>query len=335
MRLLKHSPIIIFPLLTYMATSECTFNTRRFENGADNRRQDAVDVAITLNSDRLYQRIDGFGAFGSAIVPWDRRRHHYSSRFIDDVLNDLGLTITRTQVPTSLEIENDNQRSGKNRTEQYDQFTTALDQNGIAYAHPGKLNLKGFNLDRFPSPNSVLAEHRPLIYEAEYLEVLNAQASATKVSLKTVASVWSPPWWMKYVAAYFGTDAYWNRLSDGVQGDLPRMHEEFAEYCVAYVKLLERATRPAGGEVGDGTHIYAFSPQNEPAFGQMYASAVYSAEQYKEMLKAVGQRFKQERDHWVSVTNPVSPMYKSPEQRTSLDFFPEVRIFGPRGCFRF
>jgi O-glycosyl hydrolase len=132
-----------------------------------------------------------------------------------------------------------------------------------------------------------------------------------------------------YVPAYFGEDTYWNRLSDGVQGDLPRMHEEFAEYCVAYIKLLERETRPADGKVGDGIHLYALSPQNEPAFGQRYASAVYSPAQYKAMLDVVGRRFKRERAHWLATINPDSPTYKPPDQRGALDFFPDVKIFGP------
>ncbi len=312
-----------------VAICGCAETTQEQTIDSDSYGSEISEVLITIVPEQLFQRIDGFGAFGSQTVPWDRKGATFSSKFIDDILQNLGLSITRTQVPTSLEVQNDNQRSGSDRTEQYEQFTRELDADGIAYADPGALDLAGFNLDRFPTPGSSLAEHRPLIYETQYLGALARRASELDIPLKTIASIWSPPWWMKYVPAYFGEDTYWNRLSDGIQGDLPRMHEEFAEYCVAYIKLLERETRPADGKVGDGIHLYALSPQNEPAFGQRYASAVYSPVQYKAMLDVVGRRFKKERAHWLATINPDSPTYKPPDQRVDLDFFPDVKIFGP------
>jgi O-glycosyl hydrolase len=81
-------------------------------------------VLITIDPEQLFQRIDGFGAFGSQTVPWESNGATFSSKFIDDILKNLGLSITRTQVPTSLEVQNDNQRSGSVRTKQYEQFTT-------------------------------------------------------------------------------------------------------------------------------------------------------------------------------------------------------------------
>jgi glucuronoarabinoxylan endo-1,4-beta-xylanase len=287
----------------------------------------AEDVTITIDNRIEHQRIDGFGAFGSYSVPWSGEATH-NDRFLDQMVADLGLTISRQQVPTTFEMDNDNQSTGSDRNKQDHQFTTAVDEHGIAYADPGSLNLDGFNIDRERGNREAHAEHRPLGKETGYYVALRERARRDGEPLEFIASIWSPPWWQKYIPCYFGTDTQWNRLSDGAQGALPRMHEEFAEYCVAFVKALELRTRPAGGAVGSGVHLYAISPQNEPAFGQTYASCVYSGVQYREMLKVLGHRFEKERDHWRAVCDRASPSYKPERSRTSADFFPDTKIFG-------
>ena len=70
------------------------------------------------------------------------------------------------------------------------------------------------------------------------------------------------------------------------------MKDEFAEYCVGYVKMVKEMTKTATNP--NGIDLYAISPQNEPAFGQSYSSCVYSPAELARVVKAVGERFKKE-----------------------------------------
>jgi O-glycosyl hydrolase len=63
------------------------------------------------------------------------------------------------------------------------------------------------------------------------------------------------------------------------------MYQEFAEMCVAYIKIIKQET---------GIDVYALSIQNEPRFSQSYASCVYNGEAMRDVIKVVGQRFVQE-----------------------------------------
>jgi O-glycosyl hydrolase len=63
------------------------------------------------------------------------------------------------------------------------------------------------------------------------------------------------------------------------------MYHEFAERCVAYIKIIRQET---------GLDIYALSIQNEPRFSQFYASCVYDGAALRDLLKIVGKRLKDE-----------------------------------------
>ncbi|MBD3243134.1 MAG: hypothetical protein GF331_21260, partial [Chitinivibrionales bacterium] len=58
-------------------------------------------------------------------------------------------------------------------------------------------------------------------------------------------------------------------------------HGEFAEYCIATVRAYREQC---------DVDLYALSIQNESAFVEPYNSCVYTPEQYRDAIKAVGPR---------------------------------------------
>jgi len=105
------------------------------------------------------------------------------------------------------------------------------------------------------------AKQRPMI------EALQAKANNLGVPLKMIYSVWSPPsrWKSNGSLKNGGTlqtqyyDEYGTWLADGVQN-----------------------------YANSGIQLYALSPQNEPAFEEYYNSCVFTAEQYRDMVKIAG-----------------------------------------------
>lgn len=215
----------------------------------------AIDVTIvTIDNTKQYQTITGFGGFGTQDVPWSNGP--YTSADFIKRLTDLGVSIIRDEVPTNFEYTNDN-------------------------ADPFVTDLSKYNL------NTVIAgEHNPLGTRIQFFKDAKAAGINT-----FVATVWSPPYWMK-------TN---NRVDNGTNANAaPKyninptaadnqlrtdMYNEFAEMCVAYVKILKQQT---------GIDLYAFSIQNEPRFSQMYQSCLYSGAAMNDLLKVVGKRFKDE-----------------------------------------
>ena len=213
-----------------------------------------TEIAIDLSIE--HQTIEGFGGFGSQNFPWTSGPFT-SERFIDDMVNDLGVTIVRDEVPTNLEITNDND-------------------------DPQVLNLEGFNIQEdYPG------HHRPLGSRLDFFRDMHA----ANPDIKFIASVWSPPPWMKAN----------NMVDNGTEQNsapeydptpesddnqlLPENYDEFAEMAVAYVKILKQET---------GVDLYAFSIQNEPRFSQSYQSCLYSGHALRDLLKVVGKRFEEE-----------------------------------------
>lgn len=100
--------------------------------------------------------------------------------------------------------------------------------------------------------------------------------------MKQIASIWTPPVWMK-----LDVDNSLASFCNGQCGGYlnPELYDEFAEYCVAYVKTIKRET---------DVDLYALSLQNELLFANPFESCVYTPEQYAEVLKVVGKRFEEE-----------------------------------------
>ncbi|MFT3950118.1 MAG: PKD domain-containing protein [Agriterribacter sp.] len=213
--------------------------------------------AFTLTADysKTFQVMEGFGGFGSQREAWSGGPFT-SDGFVQTMIDDLGISILRMQVPTNFEQENDND-------------------------NPFVTDLTKFNINNnTPGHDDKLADHIP------YLIAMKEKG------LKTlIASIWSPPVWMKHnnrvnnvnekneVPEYtYSPNANTNQLRTD-------MYDEFAEYCVAYIKTIKQTT---------GLDVYALSIQNEPRFSQFYASCVYNGEALRDLLKVVGKRFKDE-----------------------------------------
>jgi O-glycosyl hydrolase len=212
-------------------------------------------VEVKLDETREYQVIDGFGAFGGKVVPWSGDPY-YDDAFLDLIIDDLGVTIIRDEVPCTFQLNPDS-------------------------SDPSTLDLSKYTPGA-RGANSTQGSHRPLTDHLPYFKALMAKAAKSGEPLKIIASVWSPPYWMKYVNSIFGGDWTWNRLKAQPQND---SRDRFAQYCAAYVKYIKRET---------GVDIYAFSPQNEPVFAQGYQSCVYSPDQLADIVARVGKRFEKE-----------------------------------------
>ncbi len=142
-----------------------------------------------------YQTIEGFGGYGG-FAGW-----YNSPEFVDMLLNDLSLTMLRTNIPPSLEAVNDDD-------------------------DPNHFNWEGFKV------NGSGGEY--LGNRIEYLKAMSA------AGVKIISTVWSPPGWMKKSGQTAGkreaapdpatTDC---SLKDD-------MFEEFAEFIAAYIILMKR-----------------------------------------------------------------------------------------------
>ncbi|MDZ7345975.1 MAG: T9SS type A sorting domain-containing protein [candidate division KSB1 bacterium] len=143
-----------------------------------------------------YQTIEGFGGYGG-FANW-----YNSPEFVDLLLNDLGLTLLRTNVPPSLEAVNDDQ-------------------------DPHHFNWEGFSIQA--------GGDESLSRRIDYLKAMTARGD-----VKIISSVWSPPGWMKKSGQTAGKredapDPYSTdcALRDG-------MFQEFAEFICAYLLLMKR-----------------------------------------------------------------------------------------------
>ncbi|HEY6977214.1 MAG TPA: PKD domain-containing protein [Chitinophagaceae bacterium] len=197
----------------------------------------SIDVSVH------YQTMEGFGGFGAQDVYWSSGPFT-SPTFVNTLINDLGLTILRDNVPTDFEDVNDDS----------DLHTTDLSK-----FHHNSLN------DHF-----------------KYLKDMKAAGLN-----KLIVSIWSAPAWMKT-----------NNNVNGKKADAPAynpnptsrdnqlrtdMYEEFAERCVAYIKIIKQET---------GIDVYAMSLQNEPRFTEPYESCVFNGDALRDLIKVVGKRFK-------------------------------------------
>ncbi|MEO5682464.1 MAG: PKD domain-containing protein [Chitinophagaceae bacterium] len=213
-----------------------------------------IITPVTINSNTQYQTITGFGGFGAQDVPWSAGP--YTSTDYINRLTDLGISIIRDEVPTNFEYTNDN-------------------------ADPFVTDLSKYNLNTI-----ILGEHNPLGTRLQFFKDAKAAGINT-----FIATVWSPPYWMKTnnridngtganaAPVYnFNPSVTDNQLRTG-------MYNEFAEMCIAYIKILKQQT---------GIDLYAFSIQNEPRFSQMYQSCLYNGSAMRDLLKIVGKRFKDE-----------------------------------------
>ncbi len=213
-----------------------------------------VDVYIDLT--KKFQTMEGFGGFGALKEYW-AQGPFVTDPFVNTLINDLGLTILRDNLTTSFEPANDN-------------------------ADPFVTDLSKFNIN-----SSISGADEPLSEHLDYLIKMNAAGLQ-----KLIVSVWSPAIWMKYnnqpgngTQNQNSAPAYTTNPTATTNQLKTNMYDEFAEMCVAYVKILKQQT---------GIDIYALSIQNEPRFSQFYSSCVYDGDALRDVLKVVGKRFHDE-----------------------------------------
>ncbi len=243
---------------------------------------------VNVDDTNEHQRIEGFGAFGGKRVSWSGNPPHWTTEFIEDTLLDLGMTISRSNVGHTLEEANFTDGNDPDCPYPYGDLATTADympSNDDGDPRGGIV----WDSDHFSLSRSIGSTGGQDCYAGgvidywfDYKIDQMTVANANGVPLKFIVSNWSPPPWMKYQECIWTNDHYWGRLSDGMQGGKPDMYEEYAEFCVAFIKGFKSYT---------GYDIYAFSFQNEPYFTEPYASCVYSHEQYARMTQFLGERF--------------------------------------------
>ncbi len=102
--------------------------------------------------------------------------------------------------------------------------------------------------------------------QAPYFQLIRDKAIQLGEPLKIIITYWTPPSWMKS-----------NGSPDGGYL-LSQYYDDFGNYTVD----------ARDDFAGIGVDVYAWSLQNEPLFSEPYNSCVYTAEQYRDMLKVAG-----------------------------------------------
>jgi O-glycosyl hydrolase len=209
---------------------------------------------ISVDVDQEAQTIAGFGAFGGIKAYWLPPPFH-TEAFIDYFLDDMGSTIVRTNIFWDLEPTNDN-------------------------ASPYDLDLSKFNYQA----GSNLANQLP------YYKALKDAGLK-----KLVATSWTPPVWMKLLDDPDRIPDECYNCNNCPVGDPnrrvcggrlnPLYYQEFAEYLIAYVRILKQEI---------DVDLYAINIQNEPYFANPFEANVVLPDEFADILRIVGQRFRQE-----------------------------------------
>ncbi|MEM3104932.1 MAG: glycoside hydrolase [Candidatus Bathyarchaeia archaeon] len=106
-------------------------------------------------------------------------------------------------------------------------------------------------------------------------QVWTAQQAKARGVTKFMASVWSPPGWMKNTGREPGGGYL-----------LPEMYQEFAEFLAAYI---------IGYKEKFGIEIGWISIQNEPDFStEVWETCTYTPEQMRDVIKVVGAKLRAE-----------------------------------------
>jgi O-glycosyl hydrolase len=213
-------------------------------------------TTVSVDLTKKFQTMEGFGGFGAMKEYW-ASGPFTSDDFVNTLINDMGLTILRDNIPSAFEATNDNN----------DPFVTDLTK---------------FNITTKP------AGHDETV--SDHLDHLRKMKAAGLQKL--IVSIWSPSTWMKHnnlvgngTQNTNSAPPYTNAPTASTNQLKTDMYNEFAERCVAYIKVIKQET---------GIDIYALSIQNEPRFSQFYASCVYDGNALRDVVKVVGKRLDDE-----------------------------------------
>ena len=232
-------------------------------------------VNVTVNAAQQFQTMTGFGTSlytGSTTLPYGTPGSATYQNFVNDYANDLGANVLRINLQADV-LPN--------------KPATPLGTDLAA-------NIAALNLD---SNNAAV--------QGKLASAINAAEGG---KLQVMATVWSPPAWMKTNNSLFATDLNNTTYIDPLnhlkfQNDDPSANtdpsnmldadnlEQFARYCAAYV---------AGMDQKYGINITALSIQNEPIFNATtFDSCTYYQDQstdptdvqyrrYAQAVQAVG-----------------------------------------------
>lgn len=207
-------------------------------------------ATVTIDGSVEYQVMEGIGGYGS-IYPSHQKSANpvYTSQFVDLLINDMGASMIRVQVPPAFEVTNDN-------------------------GDPNNLDLSKFNLTETSGDNCKY-RIRSISQEVPYWKALQQAAQENGEDIRIIATMWSPPWWMKVSNCVYGEDRATCKLKSTARAEL-------AEYCEAFVRVFKQET---------GFDLYAFSFQNESWFTEPYQSCVYEEGEYTAAFEVIAAHF--------------------------------------------
>jgi len=252
-------------------------------------------VSLTIDPTLEYQEIFGFGGFGPKKVWWDSPPFH-DEEYIDQIVDNLGCKIIRTEILGDGEVSNDNN-------------------------DPYVYNWSGFDF-------------RPTSDNGKQFSFLKDIAERDVYIIATVWS--PPRWMKLFDDPDRIPEECYNcncpisypypenRKECG--GSLnPDYYEEFAEFLAAYVLTVKEEI---------GVDIYAINIQNEPWFANPFQSCVVKPDEYADIVKAVGKKFVDEGietrlygpEHMAEISWGVNTQYIAeilgdPEVRPYLDIY--------------
>jgi glucuronoarabinoxylan endo-1,4-beta-xylanase len=253
------------------------------------------DVVLSIDPAVEYQEIFGFGGFGPKKVWWDNPPY-YDEEYLNQVVDNLGCKIIRTQIMWDGESSNDNN-------------------------DPDVFDWSQFNF----GPNSENGKQFSFLKDISERDVyIIATVWSPPLWMKSFDDTQRIPEDCYNCNCPISYPYPENRKMCGGQLN-PEYYEEFAEYLAAYVISVKKEI---------GVDIYAVNIQNEPYFANPFEACVMLPDEYADMLKAAGKKFADEGlgtrfygpEHMAEISWGVNTQYIAeilgdPEVKPYLDFY--------------
>lgn len=211
---------------------------------------------IDIDPGTTYQEIAGFGGFGPAKVWWSSGPW-FDEEYLNQTMDNLGVTFFRTQIYWDAEPVNDNDDAQNIDWSQFD-FGPNSD-NGKQFPFIKRLGERGAKL--------LATVWTPPLWMKLYDDPERIPNNCYNCNNCPIE------------------DPYPERRQMCGGRLNPAYYGEFAEYLVAYVKKVKEET---------GVDIYAINIQNEPLFANPFEANVMKPNEYADILEVVGSRFDQE-----------------------------------------
>ncbi len=166
--------------------------------------------------------------------------------------------------------------SGQLSSATMDMYLRGAEDLGISMARFGIIDTSIEPVNDNSSP--YITDYSALNYSALPLDFMKTLKEKTAID-KYILTFWSPSSWMK--KNKWSSAESWasnNRLD-------PEYYEEYVEQLIATLEAVKEKT---------GIDLYAISLQNEPEFNEPYASCVLKWNEYRDLIKTAGPRFREE-----------------------------------------